>query len=183
MQSLSSYHLAGASPLLLDVGYGLRKRAGPPLPTLTFQPRTSALAQTPNSARGLPVQRRLRCLPSIPRPWTASRLCPSLCRPRPSQGWGAGGGGGRPSPCPFTSLTSEAPQGDPGGGGSSTLSFRSCARSRAPGAAPPAGGAHHFGFPDALAAAAGLPHPPPRPCAPDSAPGARRPPGGSRRPP
>ncbi|MXQ99684.1 hypothetical protein E5288_WYG002944 [Bos mutus] len=135
---------------------GLRKRAGPPLPTLTFRPRTSALAQTPSSARGLPVQRRLRGLPSTSRPWTASRLRPSRCSPRPSHGR-AGGGGGRPSRCPFKSLPSEAPQGDPGGGGSSTLSFRSSARSRAPRVAPPTGGAWHFGFPDALAAAVGLP--------------------------
>ena len=135
---------------------GLRKRAGPPLPTLTFRPRTSALAQTPSSARELPVQRRLRGLPSTSRPWTASRLRPSRCSPRPSHGR-AGGGGGRPSRCPFKSLPSEAPQGDPGGGGSSTLSFRSSARSRAPRVAPPTGGAWHFGFPDALAAAVGLP--------------------------
>ena len=56
---------------------GLRKRAGPSLPTLTFWPRTSALAQTPSSAGGLPVHRRLLCLPSTARPWTASRLRPS----------------------------------------------------------------------------------------------------------
>ena len=65
---------------------GLRTRAGPPLPTLTFRPRTSALPQTPNSARELPVQRRLRGLPSTARPWTASRLRPSRCSPRPSHG-------------------------------------------------------------------------------------------------
>lgn len=76
---------------------------------------------------------------------------------------GAGGGGGRPSPSPFKSLPGEARQGDPGGGGSSTLSFRSGARSRAPRAAPPAGGARHSGLPDALAAAAGLPAPAMRP--------------------
>ena len=137
---------------------GRQKSAGPPLPILTFLPRTSALAQIPSSALGLPVQRRLRSLPSTPRPWTASRLRPSRCRPRPSHGR-AGGGGGRPSTCLFKSLPSEAPQGYPGGGGSSTLSFRSGARSQAPRAAPPAGGARHFGFPDALAAAAGLPAP------------------------
>ncbi|XP_010829408.1 PREDICTED: troponin T, cardiac muscle [Bison bison bison] len=44
---------------------------------------------------------------------------------------------------------------------SSTLSFRIDAQSREHPAAPPAGGAWHFGFPDALAAAAaGLPLPP-----------------------
>ena len=149
---------------------GLRTRAGPPLPTLTFRPRTSALPQTPNSARELPVQRRLRYLPSTSRSCTASRLRPSLCRPRPSHGR-AGGGGGLPSTCPFKSLPSEAPQGDPGGGGSSTLSFRSSARSRAPRVAPPTGGARHFGFPDALAAAVGLPASPGH--APRVAPAAR----------
>ena len=62
-----------------------------------------------------------------------------------------------PSQRPFKSLPREAPQGDPGGGGSSTLSFRSDAWRQAPRAAPQGGGARHFGFPDALAAAAGLP--------------------------
>ncbi|MXQ99937.1 hypothetical protein E5288_WYG017838 [Bos mutus] len=112
---------------------GRQKRAGSPLLTLTFPLRTSALAQTPSSARGLPVQRRLRCLPSTGRPWTASCLRPSRCRPSRSHGLGVGGRAGgcglRSSACPFKSLPSLAPQGDPGGGGSSTLRFCSGARS------------------------------------------------------
>ena len=37
---------------------------------------------------GIPVQRQLLCLSSTTRPWTASRLRPSRCRPFPSHGAG-----------------------------------------------------------------------------------------------
>ncbi|XDA82105.1 hypothetical protein R6Z07M_011989 [Ovis aries] len=105
--------------------------------------------------KDLSIKRRLRCLPSTARPWTASRLRPSRCRPRPSHGGKEAAAAGPPR------ALLKASQVGPAGGSrrrrEQHAEFRSGARSRAPRAAPPAGGARHFGLPDALAAAAGLP--------------------------